>query len=70
MVDLIEVNPRSYYLDDGLKMDSMYMIFMYVMLSEFSYFWIVFALMTLEAIGAGISGSYFLKMIFVLIYML
>ena len=38
MVDLIEVNPRSYYLDDGLKMDSMYMIFMYVMLSEFSYF--------------------------------
>ena len=24
MVDLIEVNPRSYYLDDGLKMDSMY----------------------------------------------
>ena len=61
MVDLIEVNPRSYYLDDGLKMDSMYMIFMYVMLSEFSYFWIVFALMTLEAIGAGISGSYFFE---------
>ena len=36
MVDLIEVNPRSYYLDDGLKMDLLYKIFMYVMLSEFS----------------------------------